>query len=76
MLYTNRSCCVPRHPCVGVVVGREKFYSSGETATLLQVKSNTFGAIGALNTNPCRSFGLIEITIRSSKEFLKNSPLN
>jgi hypothetical protein len=40
-----------------VVVGRDKFYSSGETATLLLVKGNTFTAMGAHNTNPCRSFG-------------------
>jgi len=57
MSYTNRSCCGPRNPRVGVVVGRDKFYSSGETATLLLVKGNTFTAMGAHKTNPCRSFG-------------------
>jgi len=56
MSYTNRSCCGPRNPRVGVLVGRDKFYSSGETATLLLEKGNMSTAMGAHNTNPCRSF--------------------
>jgi len=39
-----------------VLVGRDKFYSSGETATLLLEKGNMSTAMGAHNTNPCRSF--------------------
>jgi len=75
MSYTKRSCCGPRNPSVGVgvVVGRDKFYSSGETATLLLVKGNMSTAVGAHNTNPCRSFGP-KRNQNKIKEFLKNFP--